>query len=467
MSAGPSAELSAGVSKLANISPDVDLDIFERRYLAHAASQLPGRDDRWLAQLAEHNLELGAVRAPGQTVIEVRDVDADTTVVDIITNDVPYLVDSLRAELERRSCPAERVLHPQIVVRRDDAGRLLQVYDIDDNAAVPEGATVESWTHIELDDIPADEQPALADDLRRVLADVHHAVEDAPAMYRLIRRLADRPRREPRRVRPRDERGGRRAAALARRRQLHDPGARRLLGQRAGQPARAVPRRRRAGRAARRRADLAARAAAGLPQRRAAGDLQVTARVDGAALGTLRLRHGHHARHRRVAADGARVPRPDHRRRGRHRGPGAGRAPAHRRDPAAFGRAGRQPHRPPTARRAAHPAARRAARGPDGRPAAPGPARGRPHRARHGRGVRTHPPQPRLRQRARLLPRRPLRAGDAAARARGSSRATGRARSSAATTASSNSGSRACSSSSPCVPAPSRPRPTVRRSRPR
>src|ERR1700759_1350933 len=128
MSAGPSAELSADVSKMTNIGTEVDLDIFERRYLAIAWSQLPGRDDQWLADLARHNLAFGAVRRPDQTLIEVRDVDADTTVVDIVASDMPYLVDSLRAELERRNCPAERVLHPQIVVRRDAEGRLVQVY---------------------------------------------------------------------------------------------------------------------------------------------------------------------------------------------------------------------------------------------------------------------------------------------------------------------------------------------------
>ncbi len=190
MSAGPTTEPSAGVSERPPVGAEVEIDIFERRYLAHAASQLPGRDDEWLARLTRRNLALGAVRKPDETLLEVRDLDADTTVVDIVTGDVPYLVDSLRAELERRSCPAERFLHPQIVVRRDDEGRLQKVFDIDDNAPVPENATVESWMYIELDDIPADEHQKLADDLNRVLADVHHAVEDAPAMYRLIRRLA-------------------------------------------------------------------------------------------------------------------------------------------------------------------------------------------------------------------------------------------------------------------------------------
>ncbi len=181
------AEMS---TQMTDLAPGVDIDVFVSRYLAHAASQLPGRDEEWLARLATGNLEFGAVRHGGQTLLRVTDLDAETTAVDIVTGDVPYLVDSLRAELERRSCPAERVLHPQIVVRRDADGRLSKVLDIDDNAPVPEDAVVESWMHIELDDIPVEQHEILARDLRSVLDDVHHAVEDAPIMYRRMRMLA-------------------------------------------------------------------------------------------------------------------------------------------------------------------------------------------------------------------------------------------------------------------------------------
>jgi glutamate dehydrogenase len=169
----------------------VDADIFARRYLAHAASQLPGRDDAALDLIARENLAFGAVRRPGEMLLRARDVDAETTVVEVVTADAGYLVDSVRAELERSGKPAERVLHPQIVVQRDSSGRITQVVDIDDNADVPEGAIVESWMYIELDDVPTDQHAALEADLLRVLGDVHHAVADAPKMYQRIRQLAD------------------------------------------------------------------------------------------------------------------------------------------------------------------------------------------------------------------------------------------------------------------------------------
>ncbi|MDQ6851319.1 MAG: NAD-glutamate dehydrogenase [Actinomycetota bacterium] len=172
-------------------------DVFERRFLAHAASQLPGRDEDSLAALARDVLAFGTVRRPDQTLLRVLDTDAETTAVDIVTTDVPYVVDSVRAELTRHGRRPERVLHPQLVVSRDAGGNLVQLHDIDDNAGVPDGAVVESWTHVELEPVPAEQQGPLADNLNRVLADVHHAVRDAPAMYARIRELADRLSADP------------------------------------------------------------------------------------------------------------------------------------------------------------------------------------------------------------------------------------------------------------------------------
>jgi glutamate dehydrogenase len=173
------------------VDVDVDVTVFLRRYLMHAARQLPARPSSALHELARKHLAFGAVREDGQILVRYLDVDGDTTAIDIVTADAPYLIDSLRAELERSMYRVDHVLHPQIVVERDAAGRLLRVFDVEDNAEVPDGAVAEAWIHVELDLLPPDEVPAVVANLRRVLRDVHHAVEDAPAMYMLIRALAD------------------------------------------------------------------------------------------------------------------------------------------------------------------------------------------------------------------------------------------------------------------------------------
>jgi glutamate dehydrogenase len=169
----------------------VDSAVFARRYLSHAGSQLAGRSAPALAELARDALEFGRVRPWGQTLMRVHDIDGDTTAVDIVSEDAPYIVESLSTELSRTAHPAERVLHPQIVVARDPNGAMVHLYDVDDNADVPDGAMVESWVHFELDRVAGEKHGELAARLNNVLDDVLHAVADAPHMYHLIRELAD------------------------------------------------------------------------------------------------------------------------------------------------------------------------------------------------------------------------------------------------------------------------------------
>jgi glutamate dehydrogenase len=170
---------------------DALFDVFSRRFLAHAGSQLPGRAGSALTQLARDALAFGMSRKPEETLVRIVDLDGSTTALDIVTADAPYLVDSVRSELDRQGHPVERILHPQVVVSRDESGQLTSIADIDDNAEVPEGAFVESWMYIELDTISPARQAELAAALRKVLDDVFYAVSDAREMYRLVRDLAD------------------------------------------------------------------------------------------------------------------------------------------------------------------------------------------------------------------------------------------------------------------------------------
>ena len=430
-----------------------DTAVFARRYLAHAASQLPGRDPVALAALATSAQRFGAIRQWGQTLLRITAAVRRTPTTPMTTSGSTSSPRTRRTSSSRcapnsrawagpRSC----VLHPQTRAqprrgrrdhqrlrhrrqRRRARGRDGRVLGAPRGRRRRAGRTRRS-------------SPP---DLERVLDDVLHARADAPHMYGLIRKLADQLCADPGHF---DRETSVEAGELLR--WLAD-GNFMILGHAAysandlAKPARTRPRRQRLGGAARYRPHLAAGAAAGLPQRGAADDLQVAAGVDRAALGALRLRHRGDPGGRHRAADDPRLPRPDQQRGGRPGVAGAGAAPAHRRDPAALRRARRQPHRATAAGRAAHPAARRTARGADRRPAPAGPAGRRPGRPRHRRRVRPHPPQPRLRQRARLLPGRPLRPGDPAQGHRRSSRGTGPGRSSAATTASSSSGWPACS----------------------
>ena len=85
-----------------------------------------------LAETAARQAALGATRPQGRPVVGVRPAQSSTgvsgsltaagTVVDIVTDDMPYLVDSVTMELNRHAANIRLIVHPMLVVRRDVAG---------------------------------------------------------------------------------------------------------------------------------------------------------------------------------------------------------------------------------------------------------------------------------------------------------------------------------------------------------
>ena len=168
-----------------------DDSIFTQRYLTHVATQLPGHPAAVLDALAADHRSFGQVRQPHEILVRVRPVDDVTCVVQVVTRDAPYLVDSLRTELKITGHPVENLLHPQLIVERSEDGSITRVHSVADTADVPEGATAESWMLAEITAVDASEYAEIAADVHRVISDVHNAVDDAPELYAHIRSLAD------------------------------------------------------------------------------------------------------------------------------------------------------------------------------------------------------------------------------------------------------------------------------------
>ncbi len=103
------------------------------------------------------------------------------TAVEVVTDDMPFLTDSVTMELSRRGFGVHLLIHPVLQVRRDAEGRLQEVL-----AAQPDGddgAIAESVIHAEID---RQSGPRELEELRAGLADVldqvRAAVEDWPDM---------------------------------------------------------------------------------------------------------------------------------------------------------------------------------------------------------------------------------------------------------------------------------------------
>ncbi len=73
----------------------------------------------------------------------------DHSVVQVVTDDMPFLVNSVTAELNRRDLSVQLVIHPVIKVRRDRHGELLGLKG-DEGASSDDVVTAESFMHFEI-----------------------------------------------------------------------------------------------------------------------------------------------------------------------------------------------------------------------------------------------------------------------------------------------------------------------------
>jgi glutamate dehydrogenase len=164
---------------------------FLHRYYRHVAAEdvvARSAEDVLAAPMAHR--ELARARPQGTATVRVSTPDTEQqhglpphSVVEVVCDDMPFLVDSVTAELSRHGRAIHLVIHPQLVVRRDVAGRLLEVCNASTVQGGGEDAVLESWMHIEIDREPDPAQrERLTGDLERVLRDVREAVEDWPKM---------------------------------------------------------------------------------------------------------------------------------------------------------------------------------------------------------------------------------------------------------------------------------------------
>jgi len=101
------------------------------------------------------------------------------TVVQIVNDDMPFLVDSVTMAVNRRGLTLHHIIHPVLAVNRDVSGRLAGLAREDE----ADSSGRESFMHIEVDRLgdPA-EMEALANEISQALADVRVAVADWTTM---------------------------------------------------------------------------------------------------------------------------------------------------------------------------------------------------------------------------------------------------------------------------------------------
>src|SRR5436305_14523559 len=98
--------------------------------------------------------EFGRQRTPGTAKVRIFNPGAENgwslehTVIEIVNDDMPFLVDSVSAEINRRERNIHLLLHPVLRVRREQDGRRVEITD---TMNAPTDVMVESYMHIEID----------------------------------------------------------------------------------------------------------------------------------------------------------------------------------------------------------------------------------------------------------------------------------------------------------------------------
>src|SRR5215472_5303645 len=201
------AELASLLDKAAGLAQEQgatiagvgDLRSFLDAYYRHMpVDELLAAGPARMAGVAAEHARLAASRPQGRALVQVSAggmcsaLEESRGSVVIVTDDMPFLVDSITMELTRHGLDSFHVIHPQLLVRRDITGTLWEVVGPLTEARHGHDEIAESWTHIEIDTSSGVSLAELEQDLQRVLLDVRAAVEDYPKMTEAAVRLADK-----------------------------------------------------------------------------------------------------------------------------------------------------------------------------------------------------------------------------------------------------------------------------------
>jgi glutamate dehydrogenase len=153
-------------------------------------------------------------RDPGEVKVNVYNPDQDRdgwgspfTVVEIVGDDMPFIVDSVIMELGRQGYAIELMIHPVMRVVRDEDGQLIEVTEPGD----ANGALLESIIHAEVTrQSDSDRLSVLRAGVELILEEVRAAVEDWEPMRLRAHALAEDLAAEASQVQP-DERDESRA----------------------------------------------------------------------------------------------------------------------------------------------------------------------------------------------------------------------------------------------------------------
>ena len=159
-----------------------DIDSYLRRYFSDVPYEdMAGRSPKIMGQAALAHLEFAKIRKPGKATLRLfnplekqHGYRSAFTIIEMVNEDMPFLVDSVSAAINRHGLAIHMTVHPIFRVKRDARGRLISI-----EKPSSESGRDESYIRFVVDrEADAHHLDLLEHEIQKVLADVRVSVRD-------------------------------------------------------------------------------------------------------------------------------------------------------------------------------------------------------------------------------------------------------------------------------------------------
>ena len=187
------------LTRVSELVPSEYTSVVEKYFNLVSPVDIVGRNPADLAAMITAHIEIGSQREIGSARVHAIAPSQETTgwssthsIVQLVTDDKPFLVDSVTAELNQQERGIHLIMHPRLLVQRDKKGRLVDILSSDfaRDAVLPTDVIVESWICVEIDrETNPTELAQITNRISSVLDDVRIAVSDWSAMRQEIQKV--------------------------------------------------------------------------------------------------------------------------------------------------------------------------------------------------------------------------------------------------------------------------------------
>ena len=175
-------DILAARAKSANLSSRKQVKLFLEQYVADVpVEDLEGRSTEIMARIALSHLDFGATRRKGQVKLRIYNpterehgYTSAYTFIEMVNDDMPFLVNSVSAAINRHDLGVHITVHPIIRVNRDAKGKIRSLCKVGEDSGQPE-----SFIRLAIDrEADPKRLKSLEREIRTVLSDIRLAVRD-------------------------------------------------------------------------------------------------------------------------------------------------------------------------------------------------------------------------------------------------------------------------------------------------